>query len=141
MSESAAEQGESVVLFDGECNLCDGSVQFILKRDRRKQFRFAPLQSAAAVRLAPEDAVTGDDAPKSIILVENGKIYRESSAALRIARQLDGLWSLLAVFLIVPPFIRNIVYRWIARNRYRWFGKKESCLFPTGELRERFLTE
>lgn len=129
-----------IVLIDGECNLCDGVVQFLIKHDPKKKFRFASLQSNAGKRLAPEDAGEGDDL-KSFIFIENGKLYRESSAALRVIRHMDGFWPLLYAFIIVPPFLRNAVYKFIARNRYKWFGKKDVCLLPTPEMRARFINE
>ncbi|GAB4453970.1 MAG: thiol-disulfide oxidoreductase DCC family protein [Armatimonadaceae bacterium] len=129
-----------VVLFDGDCNLCDGTVQFIIKHDRAHRFRFAALQSEAARRLSPEDADKEGEL-RSVVLIEDGKVYRESTAALHIARYLDGPWSLFFAFIVIPAPIRDAVYRLIARNRYRWFGKREACLMPTGELRRRFLTE
>jgi predicted DCC family thiol-disulfide oxidoreductase YuxK len=132
--------GNPVILFDGECNLCDGTVQFIIRHDRRKQFQFAALQSKAGQRLAPDD--TGAEGElKSIVLVEDGILHRESTAALRIARRMNFPWPLLYGFIILPPFIRNAVYKFIAHNRYKWFGKKDSCLIPTGDLRARFLKE
>ena len=127
-----------LVLFDGICNFCDFWVHFAIRHDRRKRLKFAPLQGETAARLL---ANTGIDPEKNdtVLFLTNGHVYAQSSAALRICGQLDGGWKLLAVFLAVPGFIRNPVYRWIARNRYRWYGKKETCLVPTPELRERFL--
>lgn len=124
-----------IILFDGVCNLCNGAVQFIIERDKKRQFRFASLQSDFGQQYQQQVGASVD----SILLVENGKIYQKSSAALRIARKLDGLWSLLFLFIIVPPFIRNAVYDWIARNRYRWFGKQDSCWMPTPDLKALFL--
>jgi predicted DCC family thiol-disulfide oxidoreductase YuxK len=131
---STAEQGRPVILFDGVCNLCTGSVQFVIARDSRKRFRFASLQSPVAERLLGQR-----ENLESVILVQHGKIHRKSGAALRIARQLDGLWPLLAVFFVVPRFLRDAVYDWIGRRRYRMFGKRDACWVPTPELAERFL--
>jgi predicted DCC family thiol-disulfide oxidoreductase YuxK len=130
-----------VILFDGECNLCNSSVQFILRRDSAKRFRFASLQSPAAQRQLQEIGLTPEDLPDSIALIEDGKVYVKSTAGLRIARGLGGLWPLVSVFLVVPAVPRNWIYDLIARNRYRWFGKREECMLPTAETRERFLTE
>ncbi len=130
-----------VVLFDGVCNLCNGSVQFILDRDPAERFRFAALQSDAARRLLialGRPAPTGE--PDSVVLVENGQVWERTDAALRIARSLRGLWRLFAVFLLVPRPLRDAVYRWVARHRYRWFGRTESCRVPTPALRARFLS-
>ncbi len=131
---STAEPDRPVILFDGVCNLCTGSVRFVIERDARKRFRFASLQSPVAERLLGrrEDL-------ESVILLQNGKIYRKSGAALRIARRLDGLWPALAVFLVVPRFLRDAVYDWIGRRRYRMFGKRDVCWTPQPELAERFL--
>ena len=127
-----------IVLFDGVCNLCNGSVQFLLKRDREGRFRFAALQSDTGRSLLAEHGLD-PNALSSVVLIEDGKIWQESSAALRIARYLPGAWKLLRVFAAVPRPLRDAVYRWIARNRYRWFGKTETCWLPTPELKARFL--
>ena len=131
---STAEQDHPVILFDGVCNLCTGSVQFVIARDSRKQFRFASLQSPIAEKLLGRR-----DDLESMVLVQDGQIYRKSTAALLIAKRLDGLWPLLAVFLVVPRFLRDAVYDWIGRRRYRMFGKRDACWVPNAELAERFL--
>ena len=125
-----------IILFDGVCNLCINSVQFVIERDKKRQFRFASLQSNIGKKYQ-EKAGLSDLG--TVLLVENGNIYQKSSAALRIARRLDGLWALLFIFIIIPPFIRNAVYDYIARNRYRWFGKQDSCWLPTPDLKVLFL--
>lgn len=112
-----------IILFDGVCNLCNGAVQFIIERDKKQHFRFASLQSKIGQEYQQKAGLALDKID-TILLVENGKIHQKSTAALRIARQLDGFWSLLFVFIIVPAFIRNAVYNFIAKNRYRWFGNK-----------------
>jgi len=138
------------VLFDGKCNLCNGSVQFIIDHERAPNLRFAPLQSdIASERLKAtlgEDATralvlgaAGSGDPDSIVVIEDGKAYTHSTAALRLAAHLTAPWRWAFVFYVVPRFIRDLVYRWIARNRYRWFGKTESCRVPTPELRARFI--
>lgn len=129
---------ERVIYFDGVCNLCNGSVQFVIKRDKAGKFRFAPLQSRAGQAILARNGLSGEHFT-SFLLSENGKLYRRSTAALRVVRRLPGAWPLLYGFIIVPPFIRNAVYDFIARNRYRWFGKKEACMVPTPELKSRFL--
>ena len=128
----------SIILFDGVCNLCNGAVNFVIKRDPGNVFKFTPLQEKQGVLLLKKHAI---DAQKldSIVLVENKKVYTKSSAALRIARKLSGLWPLFFVLLIIPRFIRDGVYDFIAKNRYKWFGKKEQCIIPTPGLREKFL--
>lgn len=128
----------SVVLFDGVCNLCNGAVQFIIKRDAKNRFSFASLQSEAGqARLRQFNLAT--DAFDTFVLVEGGKAYTRSTAALRIARRLPGAWQLLYGLMIIPKPLRDWVYGLVARNRYRLFGKQDSCMMPTPELRARFL--
>ena len=127
-----------VILFDGVCNLCNGSVQFVIRHDANKIFRFASLQSNEAARLLKEFNFSETNWD-SFILIENGKLFTRSTAALRVTRHLSAPYSLLYAAIIVPAFIRNWVYDVIARNRYRWFGKKSQCMMPTEELKSRFL--
>ncbi|WP_336516788.1 thiol-disulfide oxidoreductase DCC family protein [Pollutibacter soli] len=127
-----------VILFDGVCNLCTASVQFVLKRDKAGIFRFASLQSTYGEQVRKEYSTTSG--LNSFLLKEGDKIYSRSTAALRVAKKLGSAWSLLYIFIIVPPFIRNAVYDWVSANRYRWFGKKEECWVPTPELKKRFLS-
>ena len=126
------------VLFDGVCNLCNASVLFIIDRDPGGHFAFAPLQSAEAARLLAERGYRGAEL-SSVLLVEGGRVHSRSTAALRVARRLGGGWPLLSAFMIVPRFIRDGVYDWIGRNRYRWFGRQEACRIPTPELASRFV--
>ncbi len=128
----------SVVLFDGVCNFCNGGVNFIIRHDGGKKFKFAPLQSEIGQELQAKYGI-GEDVD-SIILVENDKAYTHSTAGLRVAKGLGGLWSLGYVFIVVPAFIRDWAYRMFARNRYRLFGRQDACMLPTPEVRERFLT-
>jgi predicted DCC family thiol-disulfide oxidoreductase YuxK len=127
-----------VVFFDGVCNLCNASINFIIVRDTNDKFRFAPLQSEYAQRhfLKTSEKLLDID---SIILFENNRFYIKSTAALRIARHLGGFWQLFYAFIIIPPFIRNFIYDIIARNRYRWFGKREQCMIPDEKIRIKFL--
>ena len=127
-----------IVLFDGYCNLCSSSVVFVLKRERGDVFRFASLQSDFASRLL-SDMGMEEDVPDSVVLVESGKVYTRSTAALLMARRLRFIWPALYVFILVPKFIRDPVYDWIARNRYRWFGKRSSCFVPNQDVRHKFL--
>ena len=130
-----------ILLFDGVCNLCNGTVQFIIDRDPKAQVRFAALQSEAARReLEARGHAAPEGEPDSVLLVEGDRVYERSDAALRVARKLSGAWPLLFAFIIVPRFLRDLVYRFIARHRYRWFGKTDECRVPTPELRARFLT-
>jgi predicted DCC family thiol-disulfide oxidoreductase YuxK len=132
------ETAHPIVLFDGVCNLCNGAVQFILRRDPAGRFRFASLQSPAGEELQTRLGID-PKALDSILLIEGERWYRESDAALRIAAGLSGPWKAAAVFRLIPRPLRDAAYRWIARNRYRWFGKQETCWLPTPELRGRFL--
>jgi predicted DCC family thiol-disulfide oxidoreductase YuxK len=127
-----------IIFFDGVCNFCDSSVQFIIARDPSHKFRYASLQSdtgQTALRHygLPEGEIN------SVLLIEHGQLHQESDAALRIARQLNGLWPMFYIFWWLPRFMRDGVYRLIARNRYRWFGQKESCRIPSPEERVLFL--
>ena len=135
-----SETKNLIVLFDGVCNLCSSSVQFIIKNDKKKQFRFASLQSEFGQKVMEQFGLPTNEL-NSFILLENEKIYTKSAGALRVAKRLNGLWVLLYGFIIVPPFIRNAVYSFVANNRYKWFGKKEACWLPTPELRKLFLDD
>ena len=137
-NEIERDAGQSVVLFDGVCNLCTGSVQFIIRRDPVGRFRFASLQSEVGTQLARHHGLSAE-VLHSVVLIEDGHAYERSQAALRIARRLSGGWQLLWSLRVVPRPIRDAVYDVVARNRYRWFGRKDSCMIPTPELRARFL--
>jgi predicted DCC family thiol-disulfide oxidoreductase YuxK len=130
---------ERIIFFDGVCNLCNGAVNFVIDRDKKGRFKLAALQSEEAKPFLKGAGLDKDEL-STILLYEDGKMYKKSTAALRIARNLDGLWPLLYVFMIVPRFIRDGVYSWIAKNRYKWFGKKDSCRMPTPDLKARFLS-
>src|SRR5690349_7490805 len=133
------DQSKAIVLFDGVCNLCNASVQFVIKHDPEAAFNFAAIQSKAGQALMHQYHIDTPATPESLVLIENGKAYQYSTAALRIARKLKTWHRLLYAFIIVPAFFRNAVYRFIARNRYRWWGRQESCWLPTPELKKRFL--
>ncbi|MBL8990405.1 MAG: thiol-disulfide oxidoreductase DCC family protein [Phycisphaerae bacterium] len=133
--------GRAVVLFDGVCNLCNGSVRFIVRRDRAGRIAFAPLGSPAAARVLSAAGVEGVALPDSLVLVRSGRVHVCSGAALRIAGLLRWPWPVLTVLLAIPWPLRDWVYRWVARNRYRWFGRRETCMMPTPELRSRFLAD
>ncbi len=128
----------ATVVFDGVCVFCSGWVRFLLARDRARRFRFATMQSAPGRRLLIGHGIDPDD-PVSFLLVEGERAYSDSTAALRILTRLGGWWRLVAVFYAVPRFMRDAVYRFVARRRYRWFGKRESCFVPTPETADRFL--
>jgi len=136
--QSDRRPASSVVLFDGVCNLCNAAVRFVIERDPSARFRFAPLDSAAAralLQTAPAPAAL----PDSIVLVDDEGVFTRSDAALRIARRLTFPWPLAYVFILVPRVLRDALYEWIARHRYSWFGRRDTCMVPTPELRERFL--
>ena len=128
---------EPIILFDGVCNFCNGMVNFIIARDPKAYFKFAPLQSETGQRMRLRFGV--DENVDSIILIEDESAYVFSTAALRIVKGLGGLWRLLYVFIIVPTPIRDLFYRLFARNRYWLFGKKSVCMVPTPDVRARFL--
>ncbi|MGZ4048738.1 MAG: thiol-disulfide oxidoreductase DCC family protein [Bacteroidia bacterium] len=130
----------SIILFDGVCNLCNGAVQFVIKRDNKNQFLFASLQSEEGKQILEEHNFP-ENKINSFFLVENGKVYDRSTAALKVVKRLTGLWPLLYGFIIVPKFIRDGVYNWIAKNRYQWFGEKDECMVPTPELKTKFLNQ
>lgn len=127
-----------IVLFDGVCNLCNASVNFIIDRDPGARFRFAALQSEIGARLA-EGCGRNPDEMSTVVLIEDGRCYTRSTAALRILRRLEGPWSWLWAFRAVPRPLRDAVYHVISENRYLWFGKQDVCRMPTPELRLRFL--
>ncbi len=127
-----------IVLFDGVCNFCNAGVNRILTNDPKDRFRIAALQSDVAKELLAPFGIRAENLD-SVALIENGKIYQRSTAALRIARRMSGAWPLLFGFIIVPPFIRDAIYDWIGRNRYKWWGKRESCMVPTPDVRRKFL--
>jgi predicted DCC family thiol-disulfide oxidoreductase YuxK len=131
-------KNKAIILFDGACNFCDRSVQFVLRRDKKAYFNFASLQSEIGQNLLEKYKIPKDKF-ESLVLIEDSKAYLFSTGALRIARKLNGAWPLLYGFIIIPPFIRNFFYKLIANNRYRLFGKKEECMIPSPEWRSRFL--
>ncbi|MFA6260050.1 MAG: DCC1-like thiol-disulfide oxidoreductase family protein [Bacteroidia bacterium] len=125
-----------VIFYDGVCGLCDRSVQFILRNDYRKRFQFATLQSDYAKRVLGEQLQFD-----SFVFYYRGKARYRSAGALFMFWHLGGLWSLFFIFMLIPGFLRDAVYNWVARNRYRWFGKLESCRIPLPEERERFIDQ
>jgi len=134
---------QAVVLFDGVCNLCTWAVQFIIKHDPEGYFRFASLQSEYAQSLlrAHGVSITLDGLDDTVALVEDGRVYTHSDASLRIARHLAGPVRLVAVLIVLPRFVRDAVYRLVARSRYRVFGRQDVCWMPTPELKARFLDQ
>jgi len=132
-------ENKGIIIFDGICNFCNHSVDFIMKKDKQNYFLFTANQQEAGKKILAEKGILGSEV-NTIYLYEEGHLYKESSAALRIARHLSFPYNILYCFVIVPPFLRNGIYQFIARNRYKWFGKKESCRLPSPAERARFLT-
>lgn len=135
----ATKTEKPVILFDGVCNLCEWSVQLVIRNDRKRLFRFASLQSEYAQRLLGQYDYQYDEL-SSVLLVTEGVVYRKSRAALQIARRMDGAWPLFYyLFFLVPATVADLVYDFIGNRRYRWFGKKQACWVPDEDLRSRFL--
>jgi predicted DCC family thiol-disulfide oxidoreductase YuxK len=127
-----------IILFDGVCNFCNGAVNFVVGQDKKKIFRFAPLQSATAQNLLAKHNLPKKDFD-SFVFIDGGKAYLSSTAALRVMQKLPWYWKWIQAFWIVPERLRNGVYRFIARNRYKWFGQREQCMVPDADMRSRFL--
>jgi predicted DCC family thiol-disulfide oxidoreductase YuxK len=128
-----------IVFFDGVCNLCSESVQFIIKNDTNNLFKFSSLQSEFAQKTLVNKNITEISNFRTIILLTNNNTYSKSGAVLRIARYLKFPFNLLYIFIIIPPFIRNAVYDFVSKNRYRWFGKKAECWIPDETLKSKFI--
>ena len=131
-------KNKQLILFDGVCNLCNSSVNFIIDRDPNAKFKFAALQSEIAGEIL-QDTKVRPEALESIVFYSEGRVFNKSRAALEVAKRMRGLWPLMYVFIVIPGFLRDIIYDFIARNRYKWFGKKDACRIPTPELKSRFL--
>lgn len=133
---------ESIIFFDGVCNLCNESVQFIIKRDKKRAFQYASLQSDYAKKILPNEFLLDnldDSSTKSIVLLDNEKFYSKSDAIIRILKKLSGGWKILYyVGLLVPKFIRDALYSIVSKNRYIVFGKKDECMLPLPELKALF---
>ena len=139
MEEPATKTPQNgVILFDGVCNFCNSSINFVMDRDPSGFFKFGALQSEEGIALLKKAGYQSEYLD-SVLLLQDGHVYRDSEAALRITRKMTGLWPLMFGFIIVPRVIRDAVYNWIARNRYRWFGKMDSYRMPTPEIRSRFI--
>lgn len=127
-----------IILFDGVCNFCNSTVNFILRLDKKQVFRFAALQSKAGQELLKEHHFSQEDF-NTFLFIESGKLYTASTAALRLVRYLPWYWQWAQLFWLTPRFIRDGIYRLIANNRYNWFGKRETCMIPSSAVRKRFL--
>jgi len=130
---------DAVVLFDGVCLLCQGAVKFIIKHDPGAHFKFASLQSDVGRRILQQYGRATDEPMNTMFLLERESLYTRSSAALKIAKRLEFPWPLLYALFIVPRCLRDVVYRWVANNRYRWFGQSDTCMLPDKRIKERFL--
>ncbi len=128
----------NILLFDGVCNLCNYAVQFVIKRDRNAVIKFASLQSSIGQKLLLQHQLSNTQFD-SFVYIKNNKIFLKSTAALHLMKDIGGIWKFLYAFIIVPEFIRNTIYNIVSKNRYKWFGKKDSCMMPNEKLRERFL--
>jgi predicted DCC family thiol-disulfide oxidoreductase YuxK len=129
---------KSIILFDGVCNLCNSAVLFILRHDKEAKFNFASLQSTFGQNQLKYFGLRSGEL-NTIVLIKKGRVFTRSSAALEIARGLDGLWPSLYLFKIIPAFIGDFFYDFVSKNRYRWFGKQDACMVPTPELKGRFI--
>lgn len=128
-----------ILLFDGVCNFCNSTVNFIIKRDKKDKFRFASLQSEQGINISKKFNINSSDLD-TMILIDNGVIFTRSSAALRVNLYLNKLYPLLYGFIIVPSFIRDAAYNYFAKHRYKWFGKAESCMIPDEKVRSKFIS-
>lgn len=128
---------DKIILFDGDCNFCDASVQFIIKRDPQALFKFASLQSKSGFSLLEQYNIPTDI--DSFLFIEDGKWYTQSTAALKVSKNLNGCWKLLYPLIIIPRPFRDFFYNMMAKNRYKWFGKKDHCTLPTPDMKKRFL--
>ncbi len=137
-TEMSIPKDKKIILFDGVCNLCNDAITFVIKRDPHDHFRYAPLQGETGAHFIKKYNI---DTTKvdSIILIDQDNVYIKATAALKIACHLSGAYPLMRIFFIIPSFVRNWAYDYIAKNRYKWYGKKEACMIPTPELKAKFL--
>jgi len=141
MIKELIDQKKKIILFDGECNLCDWSVRLLLKNDPRDIFRFTSLQSELGQKIQAEYNIDSSKM-NSVILIDNYTKYKSKTTAIfSMTRSMERLWPLFNVFWIVPKFIRDVVYTWITKNRYRWFGKMNTCMVMTDDIRHKFLDQ
>ncbi|SEK51865.1 Predicted thiol-disulfide oxidoreductase YuxK, DCC family [Maribacter orientalis] len=133
------ENYKKIILFDGVCNLCNTTVQFVIKNDKEDRFRFTPLQSDTGKKLLTERNIDTEDIDSIILIEPNVAYYTKSTAALEIGKYLKGLSTISSILLWLPEPLRDIVYDFFAKNRYKWYGKKESCMIPTEELKNKFI--
>lgn len=139
MEISELPKGKKIILFDGVCNLCNSAVQFIIKHDKKDVFRFVPLQSDLGQKITKHIGVDSSKIDSMIVYEPNIAYYYKAPAAFTIAKSIGGIYSVMNVFSILPKGISNSIYDYVARNRYKWFGKKESCMIPTPKLKSKFI--
>lgn len=132
------DNNTQIILFDGICNLCNGSVQFLIKRDKKAKFKFASLQSASGQSLLLKFGLPKDDF-HSFVYIKGDHYFIKSDAGLNVLKDMRGLWQLFYVFILIPKFIRDFIYSSIAKKRYKLFGKRDTCMVPTPEIKQRFL--
>ena len=138
MDKTPDQSIQPVILFDGICNFCNAGINFIIKQDKKKVFRFAALQSEAGQQLLQKHGLSTNKF-ESFILIDEGKVYQKSDAGIKVYGKLPWYWKWMQLAWIAPQFVRDAVYDFIARNRYKWFGKKDACMIPGAEIRGRFL--
>lgn len=139
MEISDLPKDKKIILFDGVCNLCDSSVQFVIKHDKKDVFRFVQLQSDLGQKIIRHIGISTSEIDSGILYEPANKYYYKSDVAFRILKDIGGIYKCLFVFSILPKSILDKIYEWVAKNRYKWFGKKESCMIPTPELKAKFL--
>ena len=129
---------QSIILFDGVCNFCNSSVNFVIRRDSKNRFQFAALQSNTGKALLKQYHLP-ENQLDSFVLIEDNEAHTQSTGALKVCKHLSGAWPIFYVFILIPAFIRNGIYHFIAKNRYKWFGKKDACMIPTSAVKSKFL--
>jgi predicted DCC family thiol-disulfide oxidoreductase YuxK len=134
-----ASQGDNLILFDGVCNFCNSSVHFIIRHDKRAVFRFVPIQSERGRRICRASGLDPDEI-QTFLVLRNGRAYARSDAVFEVIKQFGCLWRLLLMFKVVPAGLRDWIYTIIANNRYRWFGRRDTCMCPSEDIDQRFLT-
>jgi len=130
-------EDNAIIFYDGICNLCDGFVNFVIRKDPDCKIKFCALQDSRAVLMKEELKL--DESMDTVIGLHHGKVYTHSDVLFLVAKELGGFWNILLPLQFLPRGFRNFIYRWVARNRYRWFGKQESCILPTSDIEGRFL--
>lgn len=139
MISKFVKNGNKIVLFDGTCNFCNSSVLKIIKHDKKNIFLFTSLQSDIGLEILNHFKIDNSKTDSIILVESEEKFHIKSTAALKILKEFNGLWKVFQICWIIPPFIRNSAYNYIAKNRYKWFGKKDNCMIPTNEIKSKFI--